>query len=167
MSHARGHIRLPFFREADTLTKKHILSFLRRQNRQTLSHKSGGCFPTQPHPRTSPQLPYSLKTPYSAIVCAARGNHSRCRPIFGACRNLPGGGDGVFIESVDRARVKTAIPSYSVGIDPPSSVGFDLARLSDLRTVSREGVLIDSGVTRKTKIIQFPENIDKLTSVFR
>ena len=62
------------------------------------------------------------------------------------------------MESVDRARVKTAIPSYSGGID--------LARLSDLRTVRREGVLIDSGVTRKTKIIQFPENIDKFTVFF-
>ena len=52
------------------------------------------------------------------------------------------------MESGVRTRVKTAIPR------------------SGLIAVSREGVLIDSGVTRKTKIIQFPVNIDKFTSYF-
>ncbi len=52
------------------------------------------------------------------------------------------------MESGDRVRMKTAIPR------------------SGLSTVRREGVLIDSGVTRKTKIIQFPENIDKFTVFF-
>ena len=47
------------------------------------------------------------------------------------------------MESVDRARVKTAI-----------------AR-SGLNTESRGGVLMDLRKTMKTKIIQFPENIDK------
>ena len=52
------------------------------------------------------------------------------------------------MESGDGTRVMTAI-SRSV-----------------LITVNRGGALMVSGVTRKIKIIQFPENIDKLTMFF-
>ena len=52
------------------------------------------------------------------------------------------------MESGDGGRVKTAIP-HSV-----------------LIIVNRGGALMDLNVTRKIKIIQFPENIDKLTGFF-
>ena len=52
------------------------------------------------------------------------------------------------MESGDGTRVKTTI-----------------AR-SDLITERRGGVLMDLGKTRQMKIIQFPENINKLTGFF-
>ena len=52
------------------------------------------------------------------------------------------------MESGDRVRMKTAIPR------------------SGLNTESRGGVLMDLRKTRKTKIIQFPVNIDKFTGFF-
>ena len=130
------------------------------------------------------------------IVRATRGNHSRCHaPSSGragmSCENR----GGVLMESGVRTRVKTTIPRSggrippsSVGIHPPparlraytlalptiphSSIAIDpqggSASLccSVLITVNREGALMDLNVTRKTKIIQFPENIDKLTMFF-
>ena len=92
------------------------------------------------------------------------------------------------MESGDGARVKTANTPALVGFDPsalggidprssglfnnPSSDGLDpqggSASLccSVLIIVNRGGVLMDLNVTRIIKIIQFPENIDKLTSYF-
>ena len=52
------------------------------------------------------------------------------------------------MESGDGARVKTAIPR------------------SGLITVNRGGALMDLRITRKMKIIQFSENIEKLTVFF-
>ena len=52
------------------------------------------------------------------------------------------------MESGDGTRVKTTI-AHSV-----------------LIIVNRGGALMDLNVTRKTKIIQFPENIDKFTMFF-
>ena len=52
------------------------------------------------------------------------------------------------MESVDRSRVKTAIPR------------------SGLCTARRGGVLMNLEMTKKMKIIQFPVNIDKLTGFF-
>ena len=52
------------------------------------------------------------------------------------------------MESVDRSRVKTAITR------------------SGLCTARRGGVLMNLEMTKKMKIIQFPENIDKFTSYF-
>ena len=122
------------------------------------------------------------------IVRVPRGNHSRCHaPSSGragmSCENR----GGVLMESGVRTRVKTTIPR-SGGFNPPparlraytlalptiphSSIGLDpqggSASLccSVLIIVRRGGALMDLNVTRKTKIIQFPENIDKLTSYF-
>ena len=92
------------------------------------------------------------------------------------------------MESGDGARVKTANTPALVGFDPsalggidprssglfnnPSSDGLDpqggsasLCR-SVLIIVNRGGALMDLNVTRIIKIIQFPENIDKLTGFF-
>ena len=52
------------------------------------------------------------------------------------------------MESGNGGRVKTAIPC------------------SGLNTESRGGVLMDLRKTKKMEIIQFPENIDKLTGFF-
>ncbi len=99
------------------------------------------------------------------IVRATRGNHSRCRPIFGACRNLPGGGEGVFMESGDGARVEAANTPALAGFNPYG--GSDSICCSGLVTVgNRGGALVDLNVTAEMKIIQFPVNIDKLTSYF-
>ena len=130
------------------------------------------------------------------IVRVTRGNHSRCHaPSSGragmSCENR----GGVLMESGVRTRVKTTIPR-SGGFNPPparlraytlalptiphssigtiahSSIAIDpqggSASLccSVLIIVRRGGALMDLNVTRKTKIIQFPENIDKLTSYF-
>ncbi len=83
------------------------------------------------------------------IVRATRGNHSRCHaPSSGragmSCENR----GGVLMESGVRTRVKTTIPR------------------SVLLTVNRGGALMDLRKTRQMKIIQFPENIDKLTGLF-
>ena len=113
------------------------------------------------------------------IVRTTRGNHSRCHaPSSGRAGMCCENRGGVLMESGDGARVKTAIPSalggidprFSLAFDPPASLGSDLARveypLPGLITVNRGGALMDLRITRKMKIIQFSENIDKLTSYF-
>ena len=84
------------------------------------------------------------------IVRTTRGNHSRCHaPSSGRAGMCCENRGGVLMESGDGARVKTAIPR------------------SGLITVRRRGgVDVDFNVTVEMKIIQFPENIDKLTGFF-
>ena len=108
--------------------------------------------PPFPHDSTPhyPAIAVLPEVPYFDIVRATRGSYSRYRPTFGACRNLPRGGEGVFMESGDRARVKTT--------SPPSSVGERLL-LARVR-------LMDLNVTKKMKIIIFPVKYDKFTGFF-
>ena len=70
------------------------------------------------------------------------------------------------MESGDGVRVKTAIPEECGQLTSCPYEGVNLAPLSRLSTESRGGVLMDSSVTKKMKIIQFPVNIDKLTGFF-
>ena len=89
-------------------------------------------------------------------------------------------GEEVFMESGDGVRMKTAISSFSGGFNPPPvrlranaltsptppQGGSVSLCCSGLITARRGVALMVSGVTRKTKIIQFPENIDKFTVFF-
>ena len=84
------------------------------------------------------------------------------------------------MESGDRVRMKTAISSFSGGFSPPPvrlranaltsptppQGGSVSLVCSGLNTESRGGVLMDLRKTKKMEIIQFPENIDKLTGFF-